>query len=249
MWEEQAESQGGQSLGGKSLGGKSLGGKSLGFSGQQRRAKTRAPLSDSARKELNSKAADGGYAKAMAAGVRFLASRDFSILELTGKLSRRFSDDAVGEVIAELVAQGLLDNQRYGEAFCRSRVERGYGPIYIARELEQNGLDADLVDDLLEPYQEQWFDRALAQATKAHRPIAPTIQAGADASVDEADFDSDANQYGDRSSSSERWHALQKARGRLARMLARRGFSGGLSSKVIEKVLNNAEAESSPDFD
>jgi SOS response regulatory protein OraA/RecX len=182
----------------------------------------------------------------MASGVRLLAGREYSVLELTNKLCRRFSSDVVDAVVGELVGQSVLDDVRYGEAFCRSRVERGYGPSYIARELEQNGLNTDLVDTLLQPYEDQWFERALTQARKAHRPRSrpSTLDAmgcdegfADDLNADEA-FESSADLE-----PGEEWKDRQKARGRLARRLARRGFSAGLASKVIDQVLAEAESD------
>ena len=153
----------------------------------QRQERSYTPQRDASRKEQNSKAADGGYAKCMAAGVRLLAGREYSRLELANKLSRRFSAEAIDAMVAELVSLKVLDDERYGEAFCRSRVERGYGPGFIARELEQNGLGTELVEALLEPYQEQWFERALAQAQKAHRPKRRSLQNPSDP-LDDAEF-------------------------------------------------------------
>jgi regulatory protein len=124
----------------------------------------------------------------MAAGVRLLAGREYSRLELANKLSRRFSAEVIDAVVEELISLKVLDDERYGEAFCRSRVERGYGPGYIARELEQNGLGTELVDTLLEPYQGQWFERALAQAQKAHRPKRRSFQPSLDPQDDAAFF-------------------------------------------------------------
>jgi len=222
----------------------------------QREERSYKPRSDASRKEQNSKAADGGYAKCMAAGVRLLAGREYSRLELTNKLSRRFSAEVADAVVEELVDLKVLDDERYGEAFCRSRVERGYGPGYVARELEQNGLDAELIDTLLEPYQDQWFERALAQAQKAHRPKRRSRQYQVEPPDDTEfvgdDESSETGSYLDRDDhDNDQWKEQQKARGRLARLLARRGFSGGLASKVIDQVLREAEAsaESESDFD
>ena len=87
---------------------------------------------------LDSKDA-GNEAKCYGAAVRLLGTREYSVLELSTKLQRRFLSDVVSEVITELQNLGLLCNTRYGEAFCRSRADRGYGPVFIQRELEQNG--------------------------------------------------------------------------------------------------------------
>jgi SOS response regulatory protein OraA/RecX len=214
----------------------------------QRQERSYKPRSDASRKEQNSKAADGGYAKCMAAGVRLLAGREYSRLELANKLSRRFSAEAIDAMVAELVSLKVLDDERYGEAFCRSRVERGYGPGFIARELEQNGLGTELVEALLEPYQEQWFERALAQAQKAHRPKRRSFQNPSDP-LDDAEFVQDDAfvEAGPSASRDDQWKERQKARGRLARLLARRGFSGALASKVIDQVLREAEAKAGSD--
>ena len=72
----------------------------------------------------------------------------------------------VADVVAQMQSQGYVCNTRYGEAFCRSRVARGYGPAFIVRELEQNGLDSDLIDALLQPYEGRWLEYAVAQVEK-----------------------------------------------------------------------------------
>lgn len=218
----------------------------------QRHSGSYKSKSDASRKELNGKAADGGYAKCRAAGVRLLAGREYSVLELTNKLSRRFSSEVVAEVVAELVSQRILDDRRYGEAFCRSRIDRGYGPGYITRELQQNGLDVELVDTLLEPYEDQWFARALTQAKKAYRPKTRRAlhELGrldeAAPAVDDESLDTVRGSGGDEELREEwrgEWKEQQKIRGRLARLLSRRGFPGGLTSTVIEQVLREAQAE------
>jgi SOS response regulatory protein OraA/RecX len=222
--------------------------------GRESRPKSDVSSKELNNKELNNKAADSGHAKCMAAGVRLLAGREYSVLELTNKLSRRFNSQVVESVVEELAGLKVLDDERYGEAFCRSRVERGYGPGYIARELVQNGLDTDLIDTLLEPYQDQWFERALAQAQKAHRPKRRSfgheldLLAGVETPVD--DEISQTPSFADRNEDrGDQWKERQKAQGRLARLLARRGFSGGMASKVIDQVLREAEVKSELDSD
>ena len=108
----------------------------------------------------------GSEAKCFAAATRLLAGREYSVKELSIKLQRRFSPDAVANVVAEMQSQGYVCNTRYGEGFCRTRVARGYGPAFIVRELEQNGLDSDLIDALLQPYEGRWLEYAVAQVEK-----------------------------------------------------------------------------------
>lgn len=234
---------------------------------------TGAPLTDAARKRLNNASSDGGFAKCMASGVRLLAGRDYSVLELTNKLARRFNSDVVAAVIHELSSQNLVDDARYAEAFCRSRVERGYGPGFILRELQQNGLDPELIESVLSPYEEQWLDRAVAQVRKSHRPVKTQLQRRGwedeedPVSVDDADAIANADvregegngddavdsrgRWGRRGSNRHDsvWQQGQKERGRLARMLARRGFSGALAGKAIDWVLKEESEGSSLDFE
>ena len=60
---------------------------------------------------LDSKDA-ANQAKCYGAAVRLLGTREYSVVELTTKLQRRFLSEVVNEVITELQALGLLCNTR-----------------------------------------------------------------------------------------------------------------------------------------
>ena len=201
---------------------------------------------------LDSKDA-GNQAKCYAAAVRLLGTREYSVLELFTKLQRRFLSDVVSEVITELQNLGLLCNTRYGEAFCRSRIDRGYGPMFIQRELEQNGLDKGLIETLLAPYSEQWLAMAIVQVEKKVRMPRPSDHLSLPKlrSSEACSFPPDDNEnsplsaVGDgethdrpsRDQQREAWHQVQKERARVARFLARRGFPAGLASRAINRVM------------
>ena len=201
---------------------------------------------------LDSKDA-GNQAKCYGAAVRLLGTREYSVLELSTKLQRRFLSDVVSEVITELRNSGLLCNTRYGEAFCRSRVDRGYGPVFIQRELEQNGLDKELIENLLAPYNEQWLARAVVQVEKKARMPRPNdhlslqelCSSGACFSPPDDSENSPLSALGyggtqdrpSRDQQREAWHQDQKKRARVARFLARRGFPAGLASRAINQVM------------
>lgn len=181
-------------------------------------------------------------AKCFAAAIRLLAGREYSVKELSIKLQRRFSPDAVANVVAEMQAQGYVCNTRYGEAFCRSRVARGYGPAFIVRELEQNGLDSDLIDALLKSHEERWLEYAVAQVEKKmfkgqSRSALFDRRPGSDDAFDHAGYAGfdEADTADDRRDA---WQREQKERGRLARFLARRGFSGAIASRAINIGLS-----------
>ena len=201
---------------------------------------------------LDSKDA-GNQAKCYGAAVRLLGTREYSVLELSTKLQRRFLSDVVSEVITELRNSGLLCNTRYGEAFCRSRVDRGYGPVFIQRELEQNGLNKELIENLLAPYNEQWLARAVVQVEKKARMPRPNdhlslqelCSSGACFSPPDDSENSPLSALGyggthdrpSRDQQREAWHQDQKERARVARFLARRGFPAGLASRAINQVM------------
>ena len=201
---------------------------------------------------LDSKDA-GNRAKCYGAAVRLLGTREYSVLELSTKLQRWFLSDVVSEVITELRNLGLLCNTRYGEAFCRSRVDRGYGPVFIQRELEQNGLDKELIENLLAPYKEQWLARAVVQVEKKARTPRPDdhLSLQEPCSSEACFFPPDDSEksplfalgYGgthnrpSRDLQREAWHQDQKERARVARFLARRGFPAGLASRAINQVM------------
>ena len=201
---------------------------------------------------LDSKDA-GNQAKCYAAAVRLLGTREYSVLELFTKLQRRFLSDVVSEVITELQNLGLLCNTRYGEAFCRSRIDRGYGPMFIQRELEQNGLDKGLIETLLAPYSEQWLAMAIVQVEKKVRMprprdhlSLPKLRSSEACSFPPDDSensplstvgDGETHDRPSRDQQREAWHQVQKERARVARFLARRGFPAGLASRAINRVM------------
>jgi regulatory protein len=185
--------------------------------------------------------------KCFAAAIRLLAGREYSVNELATKLERRFSPDAVVNVVTEMQSQGYLCNTRYGEAFCRSRVARGYGPVFITRELAQNGLDAELIDELLQPHEDRWLEYAVAQVEKK------TSKAQSRGALfnhgyeynDESEH-AQAPGFEEPDSADQRreaWQREQKERGRLARFLARRGFSGAVASRAIKIGLSGFEQD------
>ena len=108
----------------------------------------------------------GSEAKCFAAATRLLAGREYSVKELSNKLERRFAPEVVADVVAQMQSQGYVCNTRYGEGVLPVTVARGYGPAFIVRELEQNGLDSDLIDALLQPYEGRWLEYAVAQVEK-----------------------------------------------------------------------------------
>jgi len=92
--------------------------------------------------------------------IKLLASREHSRLQLQRKLGERgFSAGTVAEVLAQLAAEGLQSDERFAESFVRSRIERGHGPIRIAAELREHGVDEALISDYLDFSDPLWQQR------------------------------------------------------------------------------------------
>lgn len=72
---------------------------------------------------------------------------------------QRGCDEAVAaQVVAALAAEGLVSDERYIEALLHARRARGYGPLYIRRELEEKGLDRGVIDRWLDPRRPDWIE-------------------------------------------------------------------------------------------
>ena len=63
-------------------------------------------------------------------------------------------------MLDELEDLRLLDESRFIEAFVRSRISRGQGPVRISHELKTRGIDAAAVRGALNDAEEQWVERA-----------------------------------------------------------------------------------------
>ena len=100
------------------------------------------------------------------AAMDLLARREHSSQEMITKLKRRFrkrleGDDLYHAVVDELVADGLLSDERYAASMARQLVNRGCGPKKLSFELRQKGCDPDSAVNAAFPDGIDWF--ALAE--------------------------------------------------------------------------------------
>lgn len=88
---------------------------------------------------------DGRAARQTALGL--LARREHAQAEIKRKLGARGFDDEVADAaIDELSRQRLISDDRFAEAFIRSRAERGQGPVRLRAELRYLKVPAELID-------------------------------------------------------------------------------------------------------
>ena len=60
--------------------------------------------------------------------------------------------------MAALAAENMVSDERFIEALVHARRARGYGPLYIRRELEEKGVDSALIACALEALADGWLD-------------------------------------------------------------------------------------------
>jgi regulatory protein len=96
------------------------------------------------------------------------------VLELRNKLMvRKFDEDAINNVLAELVGAGYLSDKRFAELFVRGRFERGVGPLRIQAELRQRGIPDDLMANPLEEFSASWIESASQLRAKRFGDVPP----------------------------------------------------------------------------
>ena len=107
--------------------------------------------------------------------LRLLTRREHSRQELLQKLqSKGFSKETITTLLDELAEQGWQSDERYAESYARHRIMQGFGPIAIAYELRQNGVEAVDLDNLAETLGGGWQE-LLLQAYRKKYPDNPVI--------------------------------------------------------------------------
>ena len=95
--------------------------------------------------------------------MNLLARREQSFSELVQKLSDKYPDFDKHEVILpaleKLRAEKLQSDERFVESYVRYRKTRGMGPLKIEMELEQKGVNGDLIQDELYSEENDWIEQ------------------------------------------------------------------------------------------
>ena len=97
-----------------------------------------------------------------------LARREHSRLELYQKLKKKqFEPSIINTELDKLSTEDLQSDERFAEAFLRSRIEKGKGPNAILSELLQRGVDELLASNILDSITEgQWCEMAYQTMNK-----------------------------------------------------------------------------------
>jgi len=103
--------------------------------------------------------ADEVVASASRSAMDMLSRREHSVEELRRKLSAKgFEDDVVNDIVDDLKTRNLVSDDRFVEAFVRSRVNRGQGPVRIERDLRDRGVDESRIEQAIHYDTEYWSD-------------------------------------------------------------------------------------------
>ena len=99
--------------------------------------------------------------------MNLLSRREYSRKELGSRLLRQFSAVQQIEVALDrLEEEGLLSDQRFAESFVHQRISRGFGPVRIAHELRDRGVDELIFKPLLANEVVDWDERLQNQREK-----------------------------------------------------------------------------------
>ncbi|MEE2002537.1 regulatory protein RecX [Alkalimonas sp. MEB108] len=95
--------------------------------------------------------------------LQLLARREYSSQQLQQRLQAKTADDQlVQQVIIWCQAENYQSDARFVEMLLRSRMAKGYGPLYIQQECRRHGVSMPLLEQQLAQLEPDWL--ALAQS-------------------------------------------------------------------------------------
>lgn len=91
-----------------------------------------------------------------------LGAREHSIQELQQKLSRKeYSAEDIQAALNKLIEYNYINDQRFAEAFTRSKAAKPLGRQRILGELKTKGIDDATAKQALNDLKVDWFELAL----------------------------------------------------------------------------------------
>ena len=104
-----------------------------------------------------------------------VSRREHSRHELMQKLNKRFPETMpiIEEALDKLIANKILDDERFAEMYLNSRARKGIGPKKIEMELYSKRVDSFLIANAIEAY-ESWNENAENELKKKFKGIQPT---------------------------------------------------------------------------
>jgi regulatory protein len=103
---------------------------------------------------------------------RLLGRREYSVFELDQRLRRKWPEadsEAIAGLIAALIDENLVSDERFAESYLRSAVQRHQGPLKIRAALRARGVDDALISDAIDRHSGGWTDLAEGWLRRQHR--------------------------------------------------------------------------------
>jgi len=96
--------------------------------------------------------------------VRLLAGREYNTREMSERLvGREYGEETIAVVLKQLKCDNYLSEQRYAEAFLRSRMKRGEAPWLAAQKARQKGAEASVLQAVLAEVSEHYDDEQVCR--------------------------------------------------------------------------------------
>ena len=107
--------------------------------------------------------------KMRAFAYRLLGRREYSIVELGNRIRQKWPEaEDVGELVGQLAGENLVSDERYAEAFTRSRVQRHQGPLKIRAAMRGKGVPDPIIAMAMESEADNWLELARNWLQKQH---------------------------------------------------------------------------------
>ncbi len=104
-----------------------------------------------------------------------LARREHSQFELRRKLKAKgYTGNSIDDVLDDLIKENLQSDQRFAESYAAMRTRRGYGPLRIAAELRERGINDNIINRFINKNGAQWSTEAMRVREKKFGTKIPT---------------------------------------------------------------------------
>lgn len=99
-----------------------------------------------------------------------LSKREYSVAQLRHKLLLKgYSDPELSDLIVDLIQKSWLSDERFLECTVRARTRKGIGPLRLQQELQQKGIQKQLLEESQEWASTDWKQVAKAAYLKKYQ--------------------------------------------------------------------------------
>jgi len=119
----------------------------------------------------------GENTKAIQKALRLLAVRGHSEKELTDKLTRHYDSYTAENAVRRMQELGYLQDLEFAESYARDLLTRRHNSLRTTRyKLREKGIDTDLIEQVLAPYQQNDADSIRTFIEKNERSVYRTAK-------------------------------------------------------------------------